>query len=85
MMLEEVMSNQRTEIALIPTDLPDHTVLTKPQVCSILGVSEDTLTRLRQRGEGPERVQLSPRRVGYTVGAIRSWLHGRAKAAKASA
>jgi predicted DNA-binding transcriptional regulator AlpA len=74
------MSSQRAEATLIPVDLPDHAVLSKPQVCSIINLSEDTLARLHQKGEGPERLQLSPRRVGYTVGAVRNWLQGRASA-----
>ena len=74
------MSSQRAEVTLIPVDLPDHAVLSKPQVCSIINLSEDTLARLHQKGEGPERLQLSPRRVGYTVGAVRNWLQGRASA-----
>ena len=71
------MSSQRAEVTLIPPDLPDHAVLSKPQVCSIINLSEDTLARLHQKGEGPERLQLSPRRVGYTVGAVRNWLRSR--------
>jgi predicted DNA-binding transcriptional regulator AlpA len=74
---EEYMSSHRTEIALIPVDLPDHAVLSKSQVCSITSLSEDTLARLHRRGEGPERLQLSPRRVGYTIGAVRRWLQKR--------
>ena len=66
------MSSQRAEL-----DLPDHAVLSKSQVCSITSLSEDTLARLHRRGEGPERLQLSPRRVGYTVGAVRAWLQKR--------
>jgi len=72
------MSNKRiTEVALIPADLPDLAVLTKCQVCSMISVSADTLARLHQKGEGPERIQLSARRIGYTVGSIRSWLQKR--------
>jgi predicted DNA-binding transcriptional regulator AlpA len=79
---EELMPS-RAEVALMPVDLPDHAVLSKPQVCSIINLSEDTLARLHQKGEGPERLQLSPRRVGYTVGAVRSWLQKRAKTSAA--
>jgi predicted DNA-binding transcriptional regulator AlpA len=74
------MSSQRAEVTLIRADLPDHAVLSKPQVCSIINLSEDTLARLHQKGEGPERLQLSPRRVGYTLGAVRTWLRKRASA-----
>jgi predicted DNA-binding transcriptional regulator AlpA len=70
------MTSPRTEIAILP-HLPDHVVLSKQQACSITSLSEDTLGRLHRRGEGPARIQLSPRRVGYTVGALRSWLQKR--------
>jgi predicted DNA-binding transcriptional regulator AlpA len=75
------MSNQRTEIALLSANLSDDAILTRPQACAMISVSEDTLLRLLQKGEGPECVRLSPRRIGYRVGAIRSWLKRRATAA----
>jgi predicted DNA-binding transcriptional regulator AlpA len=53
---------------------PDFAVLTKQQTAVVTNTSTDTLDRLHESGNGPERVQLSPRRVGYTVGAIRKWL-----------
>ncbi len=62
---------------------PDFQVLTKPQFLAVANISEDTLNRLHKEGRGPERVQLSPRRVGYTVGAIREWLKSRTEAAAA--
>jgi hypothetical protein len=40
----------------------------------ILGVSCDTLRRLRIRGEGPPRLQLSPRRVGYRFSSLSKYL-----------
>ena len=57
---------------------PDFAVLTKQQTAVVTNTSTDTLDRLHESGDGPERVRLSPRRVGYTVGAIRSWLKSRA-------
>jgi hypothetical protein len=62
-------------------NVPDYAVLTKKQTATIVNSSEDVLERLHQLGDGPERVQLSPRRIGYTVGAIRDWLKSRAVAA----
>ena len=58
-------------------DLPDHKVLSKPQTSEITNLSEDTLDRLHRKGEGPPRIQLSARRVGYTTGAVRAWLRQR--------
>jgi predicted DNA-binding transcriptional regulator AlpA len=80
---EEMEMTSRTNNAvLIPPDLPDHAVLSKPQVCSLLGLSEDTLHRLHRNGDGPERLQLSPRRVGYTVGSVRRWLQERSNTSR---
>jgi predicted DNA-binding transcriptional regulator AlpA len=70
-------SNRRAEVAVVPANLPDDAILTRTQTCALTNISEDTLSRLHQRGEGPARVQLSRRRVGYTVGAVRSWLQER--------
>ena len=56
---------------------PDWTVLSKAQAAQCIGTSIDTLNRLDERGKGPKRVQLSPRRVGYTIGALREWLQSR--------
>jgi predicted DNA-binding transcriptional regulator AlpA len=53
---------------------PDFQVLSDAQTCAITGLSADTLKRLDQLGQAPKRVQLSPRRHGRTVGAIRAWL-----------
>ena len=56
------------------SDLPDRVVVTKVQACKITSLSEDTLDRLYKRGEGPPRVKLSVRRIGYPMGGIRKWL-----------
>ena len=61
----------------------DFQVLTKPQFLAVAAISEDTLNRLHAEGKGPERVQLSPRRIGYTVGAIRKWLQSRTESSAA--
>jgi predicted DNA-binding transcriptional regulator AlpA len=71
------MSNHPAELTALIGNLPDQAVLSKTQTCALTNLSEDTLNRLHRRGEGPVRVQLSPRRVGYTVGAVRSWLEKR--------
>jgi predicted DNA-binding transcriptional regulator AlpA len=73
---EDAMPDQH-EILSVPANLPDHAVLTKAQTCALTNLSEDTLARLHRNGDGPERVQLSPRRVGYTVAAVRGWLQKR--------
>jgi hypothetical protein len=56
------------------TALPDWAVLTDQQTVALLGVSRDTLDRLDRAGDGPPRVNLSPRRRGRTVGGLREWM-----------
>ena len=60
-------------LAALPA-LPDYAVLTKSQTCAVTNLSADTLDRLHRLNQGPPRVQLSPRRVGYPAGALRAWL-----------
>jgi predicted DNA-binding transcriptional regulator AlpA len=67
-------------VAEMPPHLCDDQVLTEPQVCVLVGFSQDTLQRLRQRGEGPRRVQISDRRHGYTLREVRRWLDARSVA-----
>jgi predicted DNA-binding transcriptional regulator AlpA len=59
------------------TTLPDWAVLTDQQTVELLGVSRDTLKRLDRVGDGPPRVNLSPRRHGRTVGGLRKWIQRR--------
>jgi predicted DNA-binding transcriptional regulator AlpA len=63
-------------LAALP-QLPDYCVLTKQQACAVTNLSADTLDRLHKLNEGPPRVQLSPRRVGYPAGGLRKWLEER--------
>jgi predicted DNA-binding transcriptional regulator AlpA len=65
------------ELTALIGNLPDQAVLSKTQTCALTNLSGDTLDRLHRRGEGPPRVQLSPRRIGYTVGGLRNWLQKR--------
>jgi predicted DNA-binding transcriptional regulator AlpA len=57
--------------------LPDWAVLTDQQTTQLLGFSLDTLGRLDRAGDGPPRVELSPRRHGRPVGELRKWVHQR--------
>lgn len=65
----------------LPENAPDLMVLSDAQICALANISSDTLRRLDQRGEGPEWVQLSPRRRGRTVDAYRRSLKQRANGA----
>ena len=49
-----------------PTPTPDR-IVSEKEAAEIRGVSPDTLQRQAERGEGPERIRLSPRRVGYRL------------------
>jgi predicted DNA-binding transcriptional regulator AlpA len=42
-----------------------------------LGISRDTLRRRRGTGDGPRRIQLSERRIGYRICDLDAWLEKR--------
>jgi predicted DNA-binding transcriptional regulator AlpA len=59
----------------------DLRVLTFPAQCAeVLGVSKDTLLRLRKKGEGPIVTRISDRRIGVTVANLRRWQQSRERA-----
>jgi hypothetical protein len=58
--------------ASLPQHLADEVTVSRAQAAAILGVSTATLDRPHKCGGGPARMQISPRRHGYTVGAIRA-------------
>jgi predicted DNA-binding transcriptional regulator AlpA len=68
---------------MAPQSAPENTapgadcVVTEAKAAEILGFSVDTLRRIRVRGEGPPRLQLSPRRVGYRLRDLQAWLDQR--------
>jgi predicted DNA-binding transcriptional regulator AlpA len=49
--------------------VPDR-IVSEKTAAEIRGVSPDTLRRQAARGEGPQRIRLSPRRVGYRMSEI---------------
>lgn len=49
-------------------------VLTSEQAAEALGMSPEALRTLRSRGGGPRYRQLSPSRIGYTVGDVVAYL-----------
>jgi predicted DNA-binding transcriptional regulator AlpA len=77
MMHEEKMNNKNLDATVWLSSLPDYAVLTAPQAQTITSLSRDTLDRLHRERSGPPRVQLSPRRVGYSAGGLREWLRQR--------
>jgi hypothetical protein len=57
----------------------DDRVLTAAETAKLLGVSEFTLLRKRQRpnADGLPYVMLSPKRLGYRLGDVRAYLRSR--------
>jgi hypothetical protein len=53
-------------------NLPDDFILSTAEAAAFDRISVDTFKRREKRGEGPPRVQLSLRRHGYRVGALRA-------------
>ena len=49
-------------------------VLTSEQAAEALGMTPEALRTLRSRGGGPQYRQLSPSRIGYTVGDVVAYL-----------
>jgi predicted DNA-binding transcriptional regulator AlpA len=58
--------------------LDPHRILSEPAAAHMLGVSPDTLRRMAGRGEGPRRIKLSQRRVGYRLRECIEWIDARA-------
>jgi predicted DNA-binding transcriptional regulator AlpA len=52
-------------------------VVSEPTAAGILGVSPDTLKRMVARGQGPRRLKISQRRVGYRLSDVMAWLNQR--------
>ena len=65
-------------------NLPDFAVLNDEQTAAVYGISTDTLNRRRARGEGPQRIQISQRRFGTTVGSVKEGIARLAQAADAA-
>ena len=64
-------------IALLAINLSPLKVLTKPQVIALLGVSETTFDRLEAKDEGPRKIKLADRRIGYRVCDVQAWQEAR--------
>ena len=66
------------------TDLPAREVWDVKQAAAFLGMSDRTLQRLADTGDGPPRVQLSPRRIGYLRSDLATWVGQRRCAPQAA-
>lgn len=60
-------------------------VLTTSEAAHLMRVSTRTLERLAETGEGPARIQLTGRRVGYWRSDVLAWLKARTSPAKRAA
>jgi predicted DNA-binding transcriptional regulator AlpA len=49
-------------------------VVSEREAAEIIGVSADTLRRIVKRGEGPDRIRISARRIGYRLSALNDFL-----------
>jgi predicted DNA-binding transcriptional regulator AlpA len=49
-------------------------VVSESDTAAAINVSTSTLRRMHTRGEGPRRLQLSRRRIGYRLRDIENWL-----------
>ena len=59
-----------------PRGTPDY-VVSKKEAAQITNVSIFTLDRLAAKSDGPCRLKLSPRRVGYRMSDLQAWLRSR--------
>jgi hypothetical protein len=57
-----------------PTDFNGDRLVSDKIAASLMGISLDTLRRLRARGEGPQRRQISQRRFGTRLRDIAAYL-----------
>ena len=65
--------------------LPEDVVLTTSEAAHMMRVSVRTLERLAETGEGPARVRLGARRIGYWRADLLAWLQARTSPAKRAA
>lgn len=57
--------------------MPPIAIYRLPAVLEITGLSKATIYRLRQRGQFPQPIQLSPRCVGWRAKEVDAWLEAR--------
>jgi predicted DNA-binding transcriptional regulator AlpA len=48
----------------------ERVVISPDEYCNLTGESRATIDRKHKRGEGPRRIRLSPRRVGYLMSEV---------------
>lgn len=60
-------------------ELPDFRVLNEIQAAKVLGISARSLQQYRLEGRGPAYVQLTTRRIGYTMIALQTFVEERTR------
>ncbi len=55
-------------------------ILTEDEAAKALRLAPRTLQRMRLDGDGPPYVQLSERRIGYSLVALQEWIAARQRA-----
>jgi predicted DNA-binding transcriptional regulator AlpA len=63
------MQNHNSDSVSRPEAQPDR-IISEKEAAQLRNVSPDTLRRQAARGEGPRRIRLSPRRVGYRLSEV---------------
>jgi predicted DNA-binding transcriptional regulator AlpA len=58
-------------------------VISEAAAAGLIGVSPMTLKRMAERGEGPPRLKISIRRVGYRLRDVEAWVRKAEAAASA--
>ncbi len=72
-------------VATSPSHRQDCDLLSPRETARMLGnISDTTLWRMRQRGEFPEPVRISPGRKGYRLADIAAWLDARRQPVEAA-
>jgi predicted DNA-binding transcriptional regulator AlpA len=61
----------------LPTNFDSDRLVSEREAAALMGVSRDTLRRLRANGEGPPVIRVSQRRIGIKLRAIRDYLASR--------
>ena len=65
----------------MPPFNPDWRVVTRDEAARTLGISTLRLDRLHVEGDGPPRIRLSARRVGYRASDLQAWIAARVEQA----
>lgn len=69
----------------LPPEIARQRVVDEKTAAQFVGLSAMTLERMRKLGTAPKHIALSPRRLGYRVADLLSWLDQRAAATDAAA